>query len=218
MEDLDFSSDQTVLDNTEAVTFTSVRTAGGETAAVASAGYYPQPVAEGAPSRGVYTKGRARFSIKAAELDAVGGAKPRDTVTLGTKVYTVLSAELGRITNVWQIDAICLALAADLRDTGGHYRPANARDDAGRPARATFAQVAGTGDIPCRVQPLGGQAGDVLDKRTIPQRFAAYVGTPLDARAGDQFRVGSTHYTIVGSSNPERIDELQVLTLEVVLP
>lgn len=214
---LDFSADQAVFDNLEAVTFTSVRTAGNQTTPVPDAGFYPGATGEASPSNGVYTKGTATFSVRAAAVAGVGGAKPRDRVTRSNgDVYTVLSASPGNITQVWQLSCVCLKLAADLRQTGVLSRPANTQDGAGRPSRASYATV--TDGIPCRVQPLGGQATDSLDKRTIPQRFAAYLGVALDARAGDRFTCDGANYTILAVGNPERMDELQTLSLEILLP
>lgn len=213
---LDFGADQAVFDNTEVVTFTSVKTAGNETAEVDDAGFYPTSSAEGAPSYGVYTKGLARFSIRLAALEGIDGAKPRDTITRGnSEVYTVLRAIRGSISGVWQLDAVNLVLAADLRSTGTLSRPSNAQDTAGRPTLASYTAIAT--DIACRVQPEGGDATDVLGRRTIPKRFTAFLASTVDARAKDKFVSGGVTYTVLAARQPERIDELMTLTLEQVL-
>ena len=143
---LDFSADQAALDNTEAVTFTSVRTAGNQTAAVTDAGFYPAATVEGAPSFGVYAKGRARWSIRASEISGAGGAKPRDTITrTNGDVYTVLTAQPPVISGVWQIDSINLILALDLRQTGTLSRPDNTQDGTGRAAMSSYSTVTGSG-------------------------------------------------------------------------
>ena len=214
---LNFEANQVAIANTEAVTFASVRLAGNQTASVSDAGFYPEPIAEGAPSFGVYTKGRAKFSIRMSLLVGVNGAKPRDTVTrANSDVYTVLTASPGVISGIWQLDAVNLVLAADLRTTGTLKRLGNTQDSAGR-ARSSGGDYSVIADsIPCRVEPTGGSATDALDRRTIPNRFTAFVGMPLDARAKDQFIADGVTYTVIDSDNPERIDELQSLTLEVV--
>lgn len=199
----------------ETVTVTSVRPNSSDaTATVTTAGVYRQGLAEGAPSRGVYTKYDVKVTVATDDVAFV--PKPRDTVLWAGDTYTVLSVERSDWTKHYVLTARNLILAADLRQTGTLTRPAVAQDAAGRPARATYATV--TGSIPCRVQPLGGQAADVLEKRTAPQRFTAYVGVPLDARAGDRFEVGAAYYTVLGSHDPETLDSLQSLDLEVILP
>jgi hypothetical protein len=198
----------------EAVAVTSVRSGGNVTANVARAGAYRLGAAEAAPSNGVYTRYDAEFTVGQADLPFV--PKPRDTVLWNGDTYTVLAVDGSDWLTFWSLTARNLVLAADLRQTGTLSRPSNAQDAAGRPARASYTTV--TGSVPCRVQPLGGQATDALEKRTIPQRFTAFVGVTLDARAGDRFVCDGTTYTVTGSSNPERIDELQTLSLEILLP
>jgi len=220
MATLDFSEDQAIFDNLESVTYTSVRTAGNVSVAIGDAGYYPQGLSEGAPSYGVYTKGRSKFSIRMSLLESVGGAKPRDYVTRADGVaHTVLQADAGNITAVWQLSTVNLALAADLRGTCTLSRPVLARDAAGRPAKASYTTVAA--DVPCRVQPLAdlpGQGGQTNDKVTLPQRYTAYLAYTVDARANDRFVSGGVTYSVYAAGNPERIDELFNLTLEIVLP
>lgn len=212
---LDFSADQVVIDNLEEVTYTSVRTAGDSAVTVPDAGYYSGGSSEGSPSYGVYTKGRAKFSIRGEALDSVGGAKPRDTVTLGGTVYTVLSATLGEVTQVWQIDAVDLVLAADLRQTCTISRPSNAQDTAGRASLASYTAVAT--DVACRVQPEGGTATDLLGRVTIPKRYTCILASQVDVRAKDRVVADGVTYTVLSVQLPERITDLPTLTLERVL-
>lgn len=214
---LDFSADQAVFDNLEAVTFTSVRAAGNVTVAVTDATFSYITLREAAASNGVYEAGDVTFSIRQSLLAAVGGAKPRDTVVRASdgQTYTVLTATPTVMTKVWDVTCRNLVLAADLRQTGTLARPTNAQDAAGRPTLASYTTVAA--NIACRVQPEGGAASDVGDRRTIPKRFAAILGVQVDAHAKDTFTCDGVTYTVLESRNPERIDQLQSLVLEKVL-
>jgi hypothetical protein len=99
--------------------------------------------------------------------------------------------------------------------TGALQRPSNtARDAAGRQALSSYTTIAS--GVPCRVQPLGGEAGDLLDRRAIPQRFTAFLGVQLTPQALDVFSVGSTTYTVLDWKLPQRIDELMTLSLELL--
>jgi hypothetical protein len=215
--ELDFSGDQAIFDNLESLTFTSVRTIGNESVEVDDATFDFVTLKEAAASNGVYQAGDVSFSIRQSLLQQLGGAKPGDRVlrTSDGQTYTVLTAVPTVFTKIWDLVCRNLILANDLRQTGTLSRPSNAQDAAGRPTLASYTTVAA--DIPCRVQPMGGTAGDVLDRRTIANRFTAFLGIQVEARAKDKFVVAGVTYTVLESKNPERIDALQELTLEKVL-
>lgn len=217
MATLDFSADQSLFDNLEAVTFTSVRTAGNQqVTGVTDATFDFVSVRQAAASNGVYQFGDVSFSIRQSLLTAVGGAKPGDRVlrTSDGQTYTVLTAIPTVMTKVWDLVCRNLILAADLRQTGTLSRPSNAQSSAGRPTLASYTDVAA--NIPCRVQPMGGSATDELGKRQMPKRFTAILGQQVEARAKDKFVCDGTTYTVVEMRNPERIDELMQLTLELL--
>lgn len=213
---LDFSDDQSVLDNLETVTVTSVRTAGNQTAAGIEATFDDETAAEAQPSRGVYARRYARFTFRYADASAVAAVKPRDTITRpDATVYTVLEATLGEITQCWNIRAVRLYFPSHLVESGTLSRPSNAQDTTGRAALTSYSTVAS--GIECRVQPEGGAATDVLGRRTIPARYVAYLGTQVDARAKDRLTVGGVTYTVNEVHDPERIDSMLSLICEKVL-
>lgn len=218
MSQLDFETDQQVIDNLEAITYTSVATAGDTTVSITDAAFYrtSSGLAEGAPSQGVYVKATGRFTIRGSWLSGVGGAKPADTITRGDgSVWTVLRAMPPVISGVWQIDTIDLILSNGLVQNGALSRPSNTgQDAAGRQALTSYTTIAS--NIPCRVQPVGGDAADPLDRRSIPQRFTAFLGQQITPQALDMFVVGSTSYTVLDFKMPERIDELMTLSLELI--
>jgi hypothetical protein len=215
--EIDFSNDQAIFDNLEALTFTSVRTAGNESVDVDDATFEFVTLKEAARSNGVYQAGDVSFSIRQSLLAGLGGAKPGDRVTRTSdgQTYTVLTAVPTVFTKIWDLVCRNLILANDLRQTGTLSRPSNAQDAAGRPTLASYTTIAA--DIPCRVQPMGGAAAELLDRKTIPQRFTAYLGVQVEARAKDKFVAGGVTYTVIEWKDPERIDELMSLILEKVL-
>lgn len=219
MADLDFSGDQALFDSPEGVTFTSVRLAGNATVAgIADATFDFVSLREAADSNGAHQAGDVSFSIRQSLLAAVGGAKPGDRVLREAdgQTYTVLTATPTVFTRVWDLVCRNLILANDLRDVGTLSRPAVSPGAAGRPTKGGYADV--ITDVPCRVQPEGGRATDAAGKRTIPKRFTAYLGQPVDARAGDRFVSAGVSYTVVGTKNPDRIDKLMSLDLERLDP
>ncbi|HEY1191551.1 MAG TPA: hypothetical protein VGE74_28220 [Gemmata sp.] len=218
MTALDFSADQALFDNLESVTFTSVRRSGNQTVTgITDATFDFVGIREAAQSGGVYQAGDVSFSIRQSLLNGVGGAKPGDQVTRASdgQTYTVLSAIPTVMTRVWDLTCRNLILAADLRSTGTLSRPELAQDSAGRPALASYTDVAA--DIPCRVQPEGGSATETFGRVTMPKRYTAYLGVQVDARAKDRFVSDGVTYTVLEMRAPERIDQLMSLTLEKVL-
>lgn len=215
---LDFSADQALFDNLEEVSFVSVRSGGNQTVTgITDATFDFVSLKEAAASNGAYQAGDVSFSIRQSLLTGVGGAKPGDQVvrTSDGQTYTVLTAIPTVMTKVWDLTCRNLILAADLRSTGTLSRPVVAQDSAGRPTLASYTDVAA--DIPCKVQPEGGSAGEVMGRVTIPKRYTAYLGSQVDARAKDKFVSGGVTYTVVEMRQPERIDQLMTLTLEKVL-
>jgi hypothetical protein len=215
MIDPDGSTLPTETGDTEPVTFTSTRT-DGDVSATVSAWVYVMSVREAVASRGVYESGDAQILIAQTDLEALGGAKPADVVTLTDgSAYTVLTAQALKFNGPWSLTARNLILANDLLQTGTLSRPTNAQDPAGRPTLANYTAIAA--NVPCRVQPEGGTATDVAGRRTIPARFTAYLGQQVDARAKDQFVCDGLTYTVLEVRNPQRITDLQSLVLEQVL-
>jgi hypothetical protein len=195
------------------VSFTSVRTNSASVTEVATQLFIaPLSLREAAASNGVYTTGDLKIVLVPAELSFA--LKTRDTATWNGDTYTILSIERFEVADLSVLTCRNLILANDLRQTGTLNRPTNAQDAAGRPTLASYTTVAA--DIPCRVQPMGGTAGDVLDRRTIANRYTAYLGQQVEARAKDKFVVGGVTYTVLEWKNPERIAELPSLTLEKV--
>ncbi len=212
---LNFESDQTAIDNTEAVTFTSIGS-GGSSVSVPDAGFYRTggPLTEDEPSAGAYQRYDATFSIRNSLIGSLG-PKPGDTVTRAdATVWTVLRASAPVVSGIWQLTCLRLVIAPALAQTGTLSRPNNAQDAAYRPALSSYTTIAS--NVSCWVEPIETAAEDVMQRRTMVTSAVAYLATAVDAQANDQFIVGTTKYTVLKSSKPSRLDKLQELELEVV--
>lgn len=196
----------------ENITYTSVRPNSADVAtALTTAAVYQLGNGESSPSYGVYTKWDIKVCISTGDIEY--DPKPRDTILWNTRTYTVLEVTTTNWADFHTIIARDLILHSDLRDSGTLSRPSNTQDSAGRAALTSYTTV--TSSIPCRVQYQPSTAVDQYGRRHIQERYTAYVGVLLDARAKDRFTVGSDIYTIVGVRNPERIDQLQELDLQL---
>lgn len=196
----------------ESLTVTSVRPNSSNVAAAVTGARYLRGARERRASYGNYTAADEVFTIA---TDAVAFTpKPRDTVTRGSDVLTVLSVDGSPWLKFWILTCVNLVLAADLRSTGTLSRPNFVQDDAGRRALGTYTAVAT--DVPCRVQPADSAAVDALDRRVIVGHYQAILGTAVSARAQDRFVSGGVTYTVTGYRDPERIDDLMTLELELV--
>ena len=212
---LDFETDQQVIDNLEAVTYTSVATDGNTVVSVPDAAFYRQDLREAAPSAGVDTRADGIFVVRNSLLAAVGGAKPADTITRADgSVWTVLTARPPVISGVWQLTCRDLILANGLEEMGTLSRPTLGQDSAGRQTFTSYTTIAA--NVPCRVQPEGGDARDVFERRTLAQRYTAFLGMQVTAQAKDQFTVSGQSYTVLDYKLPQRIDELMTLSLELI--
>jgi hypothetical protein len=215
--ELDFSADQAIFDNLEAVTFTSARTAGDQSVEIDDATFDFIGIKEAVASRGVYQAGDVTFSIRQALLTDVGGAKPGDRVYRASdgQTYTVLTAVPTVVTKVWDVTCRNLILANDLRRTGTLERPTGKQDHTGRAALKNYTTVAA--DVPCRVQPIDDAADDTFGRRTMPQRYNAFLGIQVTAHAKDRFVCDGQAYTVLAVRDPEKITDLMSLVLEKVL-
>lgn len=217
MTNLNFESDQSAIDNVEAVTFTSVATAGNATVSIADAGFYRTGggITEDEPSAGAYQRFDATFSIRASLLNGVGGAKPGDTITRADgSVWTVLRASPPVVSGIWQLTTISLAIAGALQQMGTLDRPTLGQDSAGRQSLASYVTIAG--NVTCWVEPMDSTATDRFERRTMGTSAVAYLASPVTAQAKDRFTVGTTVYSVLKSTKPDRLDKMQELELELL--
>jgi hypothetical protein len=212
---LNFESDQQTIDNVEAITYTSTGI-GGSSVPVLDAGMYLGAITEHAPSNGAYQRIDAKWSIRFSLLAPLGGAKPGDTITDSSSlVWTVITATPPVISGVWQISSLRLEIAPAFAQLGTLTRPSNTeQDSAGRQGLITYSTIAA--NVPCRLQPISGDAGDIQERRGMPRRFTAFLGSQVVPQSLDIFTVAGQGYTVLGFRNPQRIDELQTLTCELI--
>ncbi len=139
--------------------------------------------------------------------------------------HTVLEVQVGKFGNTHRCVTLALAVVYELSATGTLTRPDNTQDAAGRAALTNYTAIGEP--VRCRVQPQDSATEEVLGRVTMPRKFEALLETPLAVKAKDVFTVttyvspggavASTQaYTILGFRNPERLDLLQSLDLELI--
>lgn len=138
--------------------------------------------------------------------------------------HTILDAVSGKWRNTWRCTTIALSVVYELSALGVLTRPDAGQDAAGRPLPTGYAEVA---RVRCRVQPQDSDAGEHFGRVTTARKYTAYVDQQLAPRAKDVFTVTSyvsqggavasvTAYTVLGFRNPERLDQLCSLDLELL--
>jgi hypothetical protein len=153
------------------------------------------------------------------------GDQIRASETTGEEInHTILEAQTGKFGNTHRCVTIALAVVYELSALGVLTRPDNTQDAAGRAALTNYSAV---GSVRCRVQPSDSQTGEAFGRVTIPRKFNAVIETPLAIQAHDVFTVttyaspggrvaGTQAYTVLGFHNPERLDQLMSLDLELI--
>lgn len=169
---------------------------------------------EVASSAGAYTGQDRAWLIPQANLPAGVVPAPGDQVRDAAGVdWTVGDVTVGKFGQTHKCVCRALAIVSALSATGVLSRPDNTQDATGRMALANYSDV---GTVACRVQPGASDATDVMQRRTTPRHYTAFLATPLTPRAKDRFVVGGVTYTVLGYKDPEKIWDLMSLELELV--
>jgi hypothetical protein len=195
----------------ETIVLTSVGT-GSSSQTVTDAGVYPQANREDAPSNGAYTVFPIEVTIGFADVSFT--PKPADTILWNANTYTLQDAHPFDYLQYYKLTALRVAIAPALAKSGTLSRPTNAKDSTGKLTNASYTTVS-AGNV-CAVQPLGGDATDIMQRRTMRTRFTAYLTTPVVAQAKDVFTANGQSYTVTAFSLPARIDKLMTLSLELI--
>lgn len=205
-------SSQQYLSWPEPITVTRVFTnpASNVVTSVAGAGVYQRGNREGAPSGGVYTKWTIDVTLGMGDVPST--PKPADLVGWMGGTYTVQTVDPYFWLQYYKLTCLNLILALDLQQSGTLTRPNNAKDSTGKLSPSAYTTIAA--NVPCRLQPTGGTATDIGQRRTMPLRYTTYVGGQFTPRAKDVFTVAGQGYTVLSFAMPQRIDELMTLALE----
>jgi hypothetical protein len=210
---LDFTEDDEIWDNTEAVVLTTVRANGlNDNLPIATAVRRELTRKEILASNGVYTGQDVAFEFKARHIGSVK-PKPRDRITGADGInYTVGQASYEVLDATWVLVTRNLALAADLRDLVTIQVPTISQDErAGKVKTWSASQT----NIAARVQPV---QADVIEERGTRGLRVTHV-IVLDSTAtaadltntnGDLGRIsfGGRYYEITGYRHAEEIWEL----------
>lgn len=186
---------------------------------VANAWWRSQGTSELAPSLGVVTAARRTWYFPKsayASQPAIGDliTNPTSTIDPVAFTWTILDVGHAGALGAWELGTISLALQSDLRSTITFSRAGTERDSAGRPSPTYTAYAS---NIACRVQPEDGAAGEVFDRVTLPSRFTCFLAQRVAVRAKDRAVSGGVTYTVISSESPDRLDDVQRVTLETIL-
>ena len=201
-----------VWDNVQTVLHTSVRNTGNVETCVDYAHRHNIGRRELIASNGVYTPDDVIWRFPSVE--AVIRPKPRDTITdsEGT-VWTIL--EVGRNLATYHYRCVCrdLIIAEDLDDLIDIETPAITYDDAGVKTKTWSVLY---NDRPCRLQPFTAEIADERGIRGLRITHQIFLAQAVVVTNEDRVSFGGRYYEIRGYHNPERIDELPVLDVELV--
>jgi len=211
-------NDYLIEDDPEIGLLTIVSRLGDTFAIIQRVGRDELTARELAPSRGAYTASDVAFFIPVALVPTIT-PKPADRLTVASVERTILEVAQDPSRVYWRVITRDVKVHFDLQDTGYLLRPANKADGhAGR--KPELAAV--VSDIPCKVQERERTPETVHGRRAVRISYSAYVGYRLYPQAQDVFRTTiytdlgpiNTDFTIVGSVDPDRIDQIQELQLE----
>lgn len=219
-----FSTDYLVWDGVQVVTHTAGRLGGGGTeTAVSLAKRRALTYKELAASGGAYTGLDRVWLIPAAVLSAGFTIRPGDAITDASSVaWTVLEATLGKFGQTWKLTCRDLVLVNALTYLIDIERAQLLQDAAGGTVRRWPGQggTVAYSQLRASVQPVEAAPADERGVRAGLAKYEVTVERQV-ALAFDRDRVkwtdttGQPHYLdITGLRNPNRIDELPVLTCE----
>lgn len=210
---VDFSGDyDDVWDKTEAITYRSKNRFIYSNTSVTKALRAQPTERERAPTGGVYTGFDLIWVISDTLLTST--PKPGDLVKDSSELeWTVLTAEYDQLDQVWNLTTVDLSLANDLKDKIDIYQPDSTVDTAGA-YNPTFTTKYAS--LNCRIQEISGSESEQRGLRGTLKRYEIYLAKQVEVstRFYAQDSEGNK-YDIVSWSNPDRIDELQVLSCEL---
>ncbi len=218
------SSDHLCWDNTEPVTYLVSSSAGKRRFEVAIAKGRNVRGREKSPSGGAYAGYERNWHLPQREIPEGEIPKPGDVIVDGDgNHWTALTAEWDRAKQRWQMGCVNLVLALDLRETIAIERAAVSYDTSGAVTK-TFPPAGGEVlyTLAARVQWITDDSSDERGARYAKGHYDVIVGSQVPKLDLAEDRVnwtepgtGATIYLdVIAVRNPERIDELPVLTCE----
>ena len=210
---LDVSTDYTIWDNRESVTY-RLKTSSGAyqlydlTDCMAEAPTFKEQAASG----GVYTSQDRAWNLPAKIVTAAvmaGQPKPGDQITdENGSTWTVLNVALNTWKTCWRLMCRNLALAYGLRDTITIQRGSVTRDASGSHRVTWHDQYTG---VQARVQLVSQRSMDMLGVTGTKGDYLVVIDRDIERTAVDRVVWGTTYLDINELRNPQRIDELPVL-------
>jgi hypothetical protein len=207
-------------DDRESVAYTSVKNSGNVEYSLTDCLRRPLNFKELAASGGVYTSQDRVWLVPAAilpsGLNGVADLKPADFLTDGDSVqWTVLECAWNTLQTWWRLVTRNIVLAYDLRSTLSIINPINNQDASGNRIPNYNVEPAYS-NVPCRIQEQEGNVAELLGKQEIKRTFIAYIGQRVTVTRESRVISGGVNYQVTGYRNPDRIDMLMELNLEII--
>lgn len=203
---LDFSSDSTIIDNTETIKYYVY---GNNSYTNLTAARLEGGVFEKKPSSGVYRENHVEFQftnntftpqIKDYVVDSNG-----DT-------YIVRRVKNQDVLNAWKaIKCFKLDFRSGLTSTLTIYRPSLVLDSYGSQVR-TDGTLVGLSAV---IQPLQNEERETIGRQGAARKFVIYVAYDYDYHWGDYCSDGTTTYKITDVQNRKILDDISEIYCEV---
>lgn len=211
---LDLRLDHLCWDGTEEILYESVRKDyAPDVDTIAGALRRAVRTSEGFASRGVYTATDLNWCLPEVAF-VEKKPKPADVVVdIDGNRYTVLDADFNTLRSWWLCRTRNLTIANDLQDIISIETPVLSRDAALGLVYDWSIRYTG---IKCRFQPITDDAAAERLVSATARMFRVIVDRQLQVTNDvgfDRINKDGVIYEILGYSNPERLDELPVLTV-----
>ena len=225
---LNFEDDYLIWDNPEKVVYSQTRRGDPLNLRVSHAIRHRTKVTQAGPSNGVLLN-KAVFWYLPSKLLAIPGnvliaAKPGDRIVLESNqesaAWFVTDVGYEELDGVYELTCLEMSLADDggLADRIDVVCPLNRQDaKLGRKILWTPKRA----DVPCKIFEVSSATVDQDGRRSTKKSYLIYVvrpDSPLDVTEEDQVRDRRTGdiYDVVGYTNPETINEPQIIQAERV--
>ena len=226
---LDFTDDYLIWDNPEKVVYSITKRGASVELRVSNAIRHRTKVSQAGPSNGVMLNKAITWFLPSKLLAAPGNvlvqAKPGDRIRLESDQeeaalasWFVTDVAYEELDGVYELTCLEMSLATDLADTIDVVCPLN-RQDAKLGRRILWTPK--HANVPCKIFEVSSATINQDGRRSSKKSYLIYVvrpSSPLDVTEEDQIRDRATGdiYEVVGYTNPEQINEPQVIQAERV--
>jgi len=179
---------------------------------VPNASVYENRVTEAVPSFGGVLAADITVTIGCDTPGLTFIPLPRDLIQYRTRTYTILTQQRSWLLGFHTLTARDIAIASRLEQLGNLLRSVPGGQD--KTGKQVFQYSTVFANIPCRVQPQGGQANETrFDARAQSGEYRAILNQQIYPLAGDVWQVGQRQWGVMGYGNPELLGQPSWLIL-----